>query len=98
MKHVLQLNQGSDCAFAGTLRDDLGVPVNLTGYTISAFDPSPELAPHLTLSITDAVSGAWSGRIEWDAGFPDGMRMRFRIKFSSGLNDQTWPPIWIDVQ
>ena len=98
MTDTVELNRGSDWVFGSTLTDEFGVPINLTGYTISAFEPSPELAPHLTLSITNAAAGVWSGRVEWNAAFPNGKRMQFRIMFTLGINNETTPQIWIVVK
>lgn len=97
MNNTIPLNRGSDCSFGGTLTDDQGAPINLTGYTISAFEASTELAGFLTLTIVNAAAGTWSGHIEWDDGFKNGAYMQFRILFSVGSDRKTTPAIWVDV-
>lgn len=97
-ENVIPIYRGSDCVFAGVLSDELGTPIDLTGGTISAFEPSPVMAPHLTLAITNAVAGAYSGRIEWNDAFPNGQNMQFRLKFTIGGDDKTGPVVWVNVQ
>ncbi len=97
MKQVMEINRGSDLIFTGDIKDSLGAAIDLTGFALSAFEPSAEIAPHLTLTITNAAAGQYSGRIEWDDDFPDGMQMQFKVRWAIGETSTTSPTIWVHV-
>ena len=64
----IPLNKGSDLRWSGIWRDkETGAAINLTGYAVSLFDPHAFLVGKLTVTITNAVTGAFAMAMDWDA-------------------------------
>jgi hypothetical protein len=83
----LQPNRGSDVDFSLVWKDSDNDPADLFGYTVQVLDVTPELAPYLTVSITDPANGVITGRIEWDASLPAGVQYQFRVQVTLGTED-----------
>lgn len=97
------LNRGGDQTFQvfwphATSTDAVFVPLNLTGYTVEAYDVHASLLPNLTLTIGDAAAGRIDGRIEWAESLPVGQLMLFRVRITSGANNESSPQIPVIVQ
>lgn len=100
LRPVLTLNRGSDLDFTVIWPDgpgDAAPPLNLTGFTVDAFDPHPALVGQLTLTITDAAAGQITGRIEWADDMPPGAIMAFSIRIAQGADATATPPITVRV-
>jgi hypothetical protein len=95
------INKGSDLNFELQWKNSDSTPFDLTGYTVTAYDLSIRTMA-ITLTVTSAVNGTISGRLEWNdvyVGTKKGIfTMIFRIKISNGTDDITTPPITIYVQ
>jgi len=94
----LQPNRGSDVDFSLVWKDSDNLPADLFGYTVQLLDVTPELAPYLTVAITDPANGGITGRIEWDASLVAGVNYRFRIQVTLGTEDQSTPLIEVTYQ
>lgn len=89
---TLLLNRGSDMDFSVSWPATDGSALDLTGYTVSAFEATAALAPHLTLTLTAPTTMPQiTGRIDWDASLED--EMFFRVRISLDGDDLTTPAI-----
>jgi len=94
----LQPNRGSDVDFSLVWKDSDNDPADLFGYTVQALDVTPELAPYLTVTITDPANGVITGRIEWDASLLAGVNYRFRVQVTLGTEDDATNLIEVTYQ
>lgn len=94
---TIPLNRGSDLTFQGTYRDNAGTALDLTGYSIAVYDPSP-WASGMALEWVDASVGSFSGRLEWSESIPLGRRTSFRIRIAISGTDLSSPQIWVNVK
>ena len=92
------INRGSDLNLQLRFEDGEGDPIDLTGYTVAAFEAHAKLAPHLTLTISNAAYGEVIGRIEWSDAMPTGNIMSFRVRVSKDGSDISSPLIMVPVQ
>jgi hypothetical protein len=94
----LQPNRGSDVDFSLVWKDSDNDPADLFGYTVQLLDVTPELAPYLTVAITDPANGGITGRIEWDASLLAGVNYRFRVQVTLGAEDDATNLIEVTYQ
>jgi hypothetical protein len=94
----LQPNRGSDVDFSLVWKDSDNDPADLHDYTVQALDVTPELAPYLTVTITDPANGVITGRIEWDASLLAGVNYRFRVQVTLGTEDDATNLIEVTYQ
>lgn len=96
----MELNRGSYLQFTGFWPSAPGSSqgMNLTGYTIDAFQPHPALAGHITLTITNATGGNFAGEIEWQDDMPVGAIMSFQVRIMQGGKPLTTPAITVLVK
>jgi hypothetical protein len=94
----LQPNRGSDVDFSLVWKDSDNDPADLFGYTVQVLDVTPELAPYLTVSITDPAIGVITGRIEWDTSLLAGVNYRFRVQVTLGTEDDATNLIEVTYQ
>lgn len=96
---ALIINKGSDLRWSGVWRDKAtGAAINLTGYTVALFDAHAFLVGKLTVTITDAVTGAFALAMDWDAAMDVGDLLPFRLRFvSAGGIDTTSPEMRIEI-
>jgi hypothetical protein len=94
----LQPNRGSDVDFTLVWKDSDNLPADLFGYTVQVLDVTPELAPYLTVTITDPANGGITGRIEWDASLLAGVNYRFRVQVTLGTEDDATNLIEVTYQ
>jgi hypothetical protein len=94
----LQPNRGSDVDFSLVWKDSDNDPADLFGYTVQVLDVTPELAPYLTVSITDPANGVITGRIEWDASLLAGVNYQFRVQVTLGTEDDATNLIEVTYQ
>jgi hypothetical protein len=94
----LQPNRGSDVDFSLVWKDSDNLPADLFGYTAQVLDVTPELAPYLTVAITDPANGGITGRIEWDASLLAGVNYRFRVQVTLGTEDDATNLIEVTYQ
>lgn len=100
LQPIIELNRGSDATFAGFWPSAPGstAGMNLTGYAIDAVFVHEALQGHLTLTITDALDGRFSGRIEWQDDMPVGAIMGFVIRITQGGENMALPEITVLVK
>lgn len=91
-------NRGSDINFVLKYKDELGLPFDLTGFTVALFEPHPKLIGFVVLTITDILGGEIAGRIEWNDEMLNGKVMSFRVRISSGSDDISSPAIWVQIR
>lgn len=94
---VIEINAGSDLNFQIEWPETADTPLDLTDYTVSAFDVSAKLAPVLTLTKDAGTGGTISGRIEWAEGLGDPTREHFQVKITLGTEDRTSPRVFVKV-
>lgn len=93
------INRGSDLDFVLRWKQSTGgLPVDLTGYSVTPFEAHAALTGRLTLAISGPTQGEITGRIEWNDAMPSGRIMSFRVKLSMAGQDQTSPTIWVVVE
>lgn len=79
MSSTIILTKGSSIRIGGIWPDGDAGAADLTGYNIEAYDVHENLTGHVTLSITNASDGTWSGVIDWQEDMDD-KTMHFRIR------------------
>lgn len=89
MSNKFELNRGSDLTTTFNWPDGAGGNADLTGYTVTIFEPAPALADYITATITDEATGLISIRVEWSDTFKTGQLMRFRVQISLGTEQQS---------
>lgn len=97
MTDLIVINPGSDLVFNGVLTDEAG-PINITGATLSVFEPPPVLAAQVTLTVTDAAAGAFICTVKWSEDFPHDIIMHLRLKLTQAGIATAWPAIKLRVQ
>lgn len=96
MASTITLNRGSDLEFSVSWPDPAGDPMDLTGWTVEAYDVAPALADHLTLTITDATGPAQiTGRIAWAETLP--RWSFFRIRIRQGQTELSTPRVEVQI-
>jgi hypothetical protein len=99
MSDTFIINAGSDLEAQLTWPNGSGGAANLTGYTVSAIDIEPNLAPHLTVEFISAPAGTIRIRVDWSDSLPLGRVMYFRILLVSASGERTSTNlIWLDVR
>lgn len=100
MSATIELNRGSDLHFDGFWPDGPGSldGLDLTGYTIDAIEAHPALDGHITLTISDAPGGRFTGNINWQDDMPTGPVMTFIIRLQLGATAITTPKITVNVR
>lgn len=98
MSDTFIVNRGTDLTFSFNWPNGSGGNADLTGFTVSAFEVHPLLAPHLTLTLTTPATGLISGRVEWADTLPMGRVASFRVRITQGANDTTTNPLWVDYK
>lgn len=96
MTDQIVVNPGSDLVFSAVLTDELG-PIDITGATLTTFELPSALLPQLTLTVTNALVGAFTATITWSNGFPREVVMPVRIRLVQDGLSTVWPPIKIKV-
>lgn len=98
----ITINKGSDLNFEIRWKNPDGTPYNLTGYTISGYDETPDLT--LSFTVDDPLTGIILGRLEWSDVYVNTKYNRnpslisFRVKISNGSDDTTTPKINVYIQ
>ena len=90
------INRGSDYIIDGQHIDEAG-PVNITGATLSVFEPHATMAPHILLTKVDPLVGTFTCKIKWSDDFPHAVAMPLRIKFAWSDRDECFPPVYLRV-
>ena len=90
----IRINRGSDADFK------VSWPADLTGRTLSLYEPHPLLAANMTLTLEAATPEASiiAVRLEWSDSMPMGRAMRFRIRAALGDDARTTQEMWVVVQ
>jgi hypothetical protein len=91
---TITLQRGTDLVLTGTLEDEEGDPINLTGYT-AALDQHPALGA--TISITDAAAGEVEIVAQYATAWTTGRIMHLRVKVSLAGRDTAFPKAWVEV-
>jgi len=97
----LLLNRGSDLNFDLEVPDgpaEDAPPLDLSGYTVEVFEPHQHLAGHLTLTISDALSGRIQGRLVWSDTMESGRAMTFRVRLLGPEGRMSTPKIVVVVR
>ncbi|EGJ20073.1 hypothetical protein RSWS8N_18264 [Cereibacter sphaeroides WS8N] len=98
MSNTVVLTRGSDLGFSGTWTDEAGAALDLTGWSIEAFDAHPALAPQLSMAFGNAAQGHFTGLIAWCDAFPrTPMAFRVRIVSAEGARRAS-PPITVRME
>lgn len=108
LRPMIELNRGSDLTFRVFWPSAPGAStgMDLTGYTVDAFEPSAALAGHLTLTIANptgalqATPSTWQiqCRIEWQDDMPSGAIMEFAVRLTLGAENITTPKLTVVVK
>lgn len=83
------VNRGSDLTFEMNWPDGSSANADLTGHTVSIFEPDPRIEGLVSATLTDPASGAIRVRVEWADGLPSNTPLRFRLMTASGSENQT---------
>lgn len=83
---IYTINRGSDLDFVLQWPDNDGNPMDLTGWSVSVFEPSNGIADHVSALIVDAETGTIQVRIEWQDG-NKGRGGTFRLQVSQGTEN-----------
>ncbi len=83
------VNRGSDLTFELNWPDGQNGNADLTGHTVSIFEPDKRLDGLISATLTDAPNGTIRIRVEWADGLPSKTPMRFRLMTTNGAENQT---------
>lgn len=99
MSNTFLLNRGSDFRVVLTWPSAAGGAANLTGCTVSLFEPQAVLVGLLTAQITNAAAGEITLAMEWSAALLSVHRAAFRVRVSyAGGLDQTTNELVVQFQ
>lgn len=87
--NTFYVNRGSDLEFTFNWPDGAGGNADLTGYTVTSFEPDAALADQTTVTLTDPATGEITVRIEWLDEQKTGVNMPLRLQISSGEEQQS---------
>jgi hypothetical protein len=93
----LEMLRGSDVDFKMTWPTDTTDPLDLDGWTVSAFEAHADLTDNLTLTVGDASAGEINGVIKWD-DYRSGTVMDFRVQISDGSTVKSTPVMQVEVK
>jgi hypothetical protein len=96
--NAIVINRGSDLAAYAIWPGSPSAPLNLTGWTVSVYEPHFALAGHLTVTVGDAAAGRIDIAMDWQPDMPMGREMVFRLQIVNGSQNLTSPVIMIEVQ
>ena len=82
-KNTFEVNRGSDLDFSFNWPNGLGGNLNLTGYTVDAYEAHPALQGLLSLRLTTPEQGLITGLIDWNENLPSEQQMSFRIRITN---------------
>lgn len=80
-------NRGTDVIMNWTYKTSTGGPMDMTGYTFTAFEPTTSIAPFITITPIDLALGKIEVRVEWDDSYAVNSEHSFRIQASQGEDD-----------
>lgn len=83
------VNRGSDLTFDLNWPNGPSANADLTGHTVSVFEPDPRIEGLVSATLTDPANGAIRVRVEWADGLPSNTPLRFRLMTASGTENQT---------
>lgn len=83
------VNRGSDLTFDLNWPCGPSANADLTGHTVSVFEPDHRIEGRVSATLTDAETGAIRVRIEWADGLPSNTPLSFRLMTTSGTENQT---------
>ena len=83
------VNRGSDLTFEMNWPDGPSANADLTGHTVSIFEPDHRIEGLVSATLTDPANGAIRIRVEWADGLPSNTPLRFRLMTASGAENQT---------
>lgn len=94
---VMRLYRGVSLDFSFTWPDQDGTPLDLTGWVLEVFEPTPALVGRITLTFVSAALGSVQGRIVWSDDIPLGRVSSFRIRATNGSDAIALPLIMVEV-
>ena len=108
LRPTIELNRGSDLSFPvfWPSAPESSVGMDMTGRVVDAFEPSPALADHLTLTLVNLTGAQLANpatwqimcRIEWQDDMPSGAIMEFAIRVTLGADNITTPKLTVLVK
>lgn len=82
MSGVYKHPRGANLSFAAQWKDANGVPIDLTGVTLTPFEIVPAaLAPSITATVTDPSQGKFTVACPWSSAWPDGTGPLVTLRF-----------------
>jgi hypothetical protein len=95
---LIEMLRGGDARFSLVYPSDTLTPLDLTGWTVSAFEPHVKLVGNLFLTIEPGTGGVITGKIEWDNTYRLGKDMTFRVQITKGQDNLSTPLFVVDVK
>ena len=86
---TFHVNRGSDLSFSYAHPGGDGGNADLTGWTVSIFEPSPFIADAITATLVDPVNGLIQVRVEWELISNSKVEEHsFRVRIDDGAGEQ----------
>lgn len=86
---TFHVNRGSDLSFAIAWPNGAGGAADLTGHTVTIFEPSPFVEDAITATLVDAVNGTIQVKIEWESITNNKTAEHsFRVRIDDGAGEQ----------
>jgi hypothetical protein len=87
--------RGSDVAMTVRIPTTDNSPFDLTGWTVSIFEPNPRLAGAVTIVNIEPIEGKVTLKIEWVEKLPVATVHSVRLRLTSGTSDVAIPEITV---
>lgn len=86
---TFRVNRGSDLTFSYNHPDGAGGNADLTGWTVSIFEPSSFIADAITATLEDPASGLIQIRVDWELITNTKVEAHsFRVLIDNGAGEQ----------
>jgi hypothetical protein len=98
MGNTIKLPRGGAKTASFIWRDGAGLPINLTGYTVAAYEVKDAPQESVPVAVTNAATGAVQFKVIWDESMSDGRVVNFRIRAVPVAGDPlVLGPIYVEV-
>lgn len=91
---LITVARGSDVTMTVTIPTTDG-PFDLTGWTVSIFEPNPRLVGAVTIVNIEPIDGKVTLKIEWVDKLPIATVHSVRLRLTSGTSDVAIPEITV---
>jgi hypothetical protein len=89
----IELYRGTDFKKEFHYVGENDAPIDMTGYTFSAFEASRDFKDKIIITETDLAGGVISIRIDWDDALSSAITHKFRILATLGEDDTGSEPV-----